>query len=273
MLRSLPHRQSFTRLSLKPPPNNRSPLFFLLTNLPFLVDHIFSYIQRFPDLHGAKLSCLTFHKFPLSVLDLSFTSVRSTDRLNLSMFKNITTLDLRNTRVESIAGVSGCSRLELLGLSATGISDISEVGACGNLKFLFLVHTQVTDILPLAKCEKLEVLNCSGTSVSDLTPLRGCRKLRELMLISTNVTNLESLGGLKELILLDLSFTPVFDIHCLASLQKLEILRLGFCQVQEEGWDAVSSMKGLKTLQCGQLCQTMPDVMNRIRAGGVTVTF
>ena len=82
-----------------------------------------------------------------------------------------------------------------------------------------------------------------------------------------------SLAGLGELSLLDLSFTPVSDINCLAQLQKLEVLRLGFCQVQEEGWDVVSKMTGLKTLQCGQLCSTMPKVMNKIREGGVTVTF
>jgi len=97
--------------------------------------------------------------------------------------------------------------------------------------------------------------------------------LKELMLISTKVTDLSSFRGLSELTLLDLSFTPVSDIGHLSNLQKLEVLRLGFCQVQVEGWEVVGKLKGLKTLQCGQLCQTMPNVMNKIREMGVDVTF
>ncbi|MFO0915151.1 MAG: protein kinase [Pirellulales bacterium] len=145
-------------------------------------------------------------------------------------------LDLSDTKVSSLAPLTGCplaslnlmgttelSSLEqlrgmkLLGLSIsqTKLKDLSPLAGMDSLRSLIAVGSQVSDLSPLRGLP-LRMVMLNNCPVTDLSPLQGA-PIETLHLRETRVVNIEPLRGMP-LTELDLTSTPVKDFTPLADL-------------------------------------------------------
>jgi len=164
---------------------------------------------------------------------------------------SLQSLDLNQTSVSDLSGLSGLSSLRILNLTQTSVSDLSGLSGLSSLQYLDLTQTSVSDLSGLSGLSSLQSLDLNQTSVSDLSGLSGLSSLRILHLNQTSVSDLSGLSGLSSLQYLDLTQTSVSDLSGLSGLSSLRILHLNQTSVSD-----LSGLSGLSSLQYLNLNQT-----------------
>ncbi|MEM7392740.1 MAG: leucine-rich repeat domain-containing protein, partial [Verrucomicrobiota bacterium] len=128
---------------------------------------------------------------PLGFLGASHLEVN--DLAPLSGIKTLKKLELANTRMKDLTGLSGL-RLEELDISRSSVVDLSPLRGMP-LKALILNNTEITDLSPLRgmPLEKLEMRPVYD--LKDLTPLRGM-PLKDLKVNSHRLESSVALSGM-----------------------------------------------------------------------------
>ncbi|GMH56487.1 hypothetical protein TrST_g9030 [Triparma strigata] len=268
-------RQSFKSLSLRPPPSGSSPLTNLLANVPELVYKILAYITHITSSHGLLTSAKSFFKLEQETLDLSFTSYGDSIYSTLcckDVYKNIKTLDLRNTKISTLPPLP--ISITMLGLSATSITSLERLSNLPRLQMLFALHLPISSILPLSNCTELRVLNISGTFVDSLEGLERCSRLEELEILNCPVEDLTPLESCKNIQRLNLSFTSILNFTSLLELRHLRYLSTNFVtNISDYNPHLRTLMDVVKRgslveIQCGQI---MGDAKNQLEEAGCCV--
>lgn len=138
----------------------------------------------------------------------------------------ITHLNLRDLKIESIAGIEQLKNLELLDLRANPISDISYLQELTNLKNLNLRETLITDISPLQYLINLEYLNLHSTHVQNIKALENLVNIRTLILRNVYIGDqINFLADLTQLNRLNIRNTGISDLSVLAGLMAVGALQ------------------------------------------------
>lgn len=222
----------------------------------------------------------------LSVLNLWSTKVTSEGITGLREAKNLQEVDLAETEVTEITPLLSCRQLCTLTLYKTALQSLDGIEALSNLQRLDVAKTQVSSIRGLGQCRNLEILNISYTPVDDegLRGIERAQSLRAILLSFTSVTRLgilghcthleelhaqscpvtsEGLEGLEKalcLTKLNLSYTNIQDnIARFVACQRLQKLNVKFTNVPYEEVQYVE--------MCLPHCRVMNDAAVRVKKG------
>jgi Leucine-rich repeat (LRR) protein/3',5'-cyclic AMP phosphodiesterase CpdA len=204
------------------------------------------------------LSSLTI--FPnLTSLNLAGTQV--SDISILENFPNLTSLNLAGTQVSDISVLKNFPNLTSLNLAGTQVSDISVLKNLLDLTDLNLGRTQVNDISILAILNGLTYLNLAGTQVSDISVLRNLKILTSLSISETYVSSISTLVNLKNLTSLNLGGKQLNEISILNVLHYLTSLSITGKQVSD-----ISAIAALQNLTHLSLWGTQVSDISAIAA-------
>ncbi len=170
-----------------------------------------------------------------------------TDLSPLNALREIDSLDLSGTGVESLALLKRTGKVRALLLTNAPIEDIGALCRFTSLVSLSLNGTAVRDLTPLRFLTDLEWhLDLSATPIADIVPLADLTKLEHLNLGETKITSVAALAGLGELKWLSLAGTRVTDLGPLATLKHLTFLGIEHASVED--FSPLTSLPALRTL-------------------------
>ncbi|MCL2070802.1 MAG: leucine-rich repeat domain-containing protein [Oscillospiraceae bacterium] len=103
----------------------------------------------------------------LTVLDLSYKSLRSADIEQLQYMTNLTELWLFGNNIIDVSALSGLTNLTVLLLDDNRIDDVSPLGSMTKLETLDLWRNQISDITPLTGLTELKQLWLGQNQISE----------------------------------------------------------------------------------------------------------
>ncbi|MGK5094664.1 leucine-rich repeat domain-containing protein [Deltaproteobacteria bacterium TL4] len=211
-----------------------------VTELKQQVDTYQAEFSQMPPIRSADLSGMMHVKdlgpltlFPeLTRLNLSFTGVEQGHAL--SQLKNLVALNLASTSLASVIFLNELTQLTSLNLSHTPIQSLDSLSQLKQLHSLNLQGTQVRDLKALADLTSLEQLNLSYVPVSNLSPLAQLTQMKVLKLRGVPLTELNKVTqGMNQLRELDISMTGITNISSLNNLNQLTHLDLSGNPIHE----------------------------------------
>jgi Leucine-rich repeat (LRR) protein len=162
----------------------------------------------------------------LTYLQITDTSVSSTDLKAIGALHKLESLTLNNCGLATTAGLEQLKNLTYLDLSNNTIRNIDALMSMTELQELYMAHNALTDLTSLTSLKKLVKLDVSYNSIKSLLPLYNVTGLQELN-ISNNlileITNIDKLSALKKL---DISNNQLVDASTLATCTSLEELNI-----------------------------------------------
>lgn len=182
----------------------------------------------------------------VNALYLSGTDLNDKGAVYLASFRNLTTLHVDETKIESLEAISSLECLEELDITDTSISDISPLKRLSNLQDLSLAGVLAEDYSCLAGLTALSHLDLSRTGISHLGPLRQLHSMCQLDLRRTSIDSIAPIGGLTQLWSLDISYTKVRDLSPLAGFSDLRSLSL--CGTKVVDISPLAQLSSLKDL-------------------------
>lgn len=162
----------------------------------------------------SDLSYLTF------VEDLAIDSVPADQLQYLSTMVNVTSLQIRNTTIntDELRLIGSLPKLERLTLSNCGLSTVSGLETATAITYLDL----------------------SQNTIRDLTPLKPMTGLREIYLQNNAINDLSALSGMDALVSIDVSYNLVPSISPLFNCTALKNISAGN--------NAITSLAGIEKL-------------------------
>ena len=158
----------------------------------------------------------------LTYLQITDTSVSSTDLKAIGALHKLESLTLNNCGLATTAGLEQLKNLTYLDLS----NNIDALMSMTELQELYMAHNALTDLTSLTSLKKLVKLDVSYNSIKSLLPLYNVTGLQELN-VSNNlileITNIDKLSALKKL---DISNNQLVDASTLATCTSLEELNI-----------------------------------------------
>ena len=170
------------------------------------------------------------------------------DVSQLAKLKELTSLDLRETRVVNVEPLAALKKLRVLILWDTMVADITPVGNLSELRVLDLMGTMVSSIEGLRACRKLRLLDLRWTSVGNMEWCEALESLESLYLKGTEVRDLAWLRGCTHLKDLDVGRTEVGNIRPLEHCGNLRSLYLSGTKVKDVDLEMISGLKELREL-------------------------
>ena len=115
-------------------------------------------------------------------------------------------LIISNSKVKSIAPLSGLLQLIYLGLSFNNIVDISSISPLVNVEYLDISHNRVNSLNSIRSLKNLKVLRCHNNKISDLEPIVKLHNLVDLWISNNSIewvqfAYIQSLQHLKSLVM------------------------------------------------------------------------
>ena len=168
---------------------------------------------------------------------------KDANRLDLSGLKQLTeipseikrlaaldTLELRGTRITSLASVASLPLLRVLQIPNCPIASLKPLAKCENLAQLYLSRTKVLDLRPIAGHE-LTHLNIQNCPISALEPYPFLRSLVYLNANETKFRDIEALREAKELTFLSVNETNIEDLSPIAEITQLQNINISETRV------------------------------------------
>ena len=158
------------------------------------------------------------------------------------------TLNLANTGVTDITGLSYMKKLSILRLDNTAVSDISEMAGMKHLTILTAANSNISTLAPLTEIETLRVITVPNTKVSDIGVLNNNKlySLESINLKGNGITDASALSAIPTLKTITLSSNSVEDISFLSSLNSPENIYLDGNDIVNI--DAIYELSTLKEL-------------------------
>jgi uncharacterized protein (TIGR02996 family) len=193
---------------------------------------------------------------------ISESDVTTKGIAHLAGLKELKSLNLFQTKVDSIAALAGLTKLETLGIFPEFDVKMGDAGLEGlqkftNLKSLYLNDEAISDatvkrLAPLTKLKSLELSHAKLKSEDSLAALSGMADLRTLDLHGGDISNnaLQHIAGLRKLESLNLSVSKGTGagFKHLSGLDSLKYLFLSGDGVTDVAMEQLGSLKQLETI-------------------------
>lgn len=219
----------------------------------------------------------TFFDYCLERANLAKTIKDTMDHLskgddctqNYKLLQKLSTLDLSNKQISSLAplyGLTGLKKLVLaknnlrnlsvisqlkslisLDISKNSIEHIEDLKSLTNLIELNISYNPIKSVFPLKELHALQKLNASFITANDLVFVGDLIKLEYLSIAGNGLTDINFLASLKNLLYLQLDDNSIRDIHVIESFPKLSYLYLNINKIEEIS--ALGRSPRLKTLE------------------------
>jgi hypothetical protein len=152
----------------------------------------------------------------------------------LAAFTQVEVLELRRTKLDDPAALSGMSALHELLLVKVAVPSYDFLGAIPKLDELEVARARLTDLSFVKKTKNLRRLVVSeNPGVTTLAPLKGHANLEVLDIDDTSISDLTPLAGAPKLYFVDAQGAPVKDIKTLSTMPALRVVNLRRTQVKE----------------------------------------
>ena len=160
-------------------------------------------------------------ELPLKSVTLTNDGLDSAE--GLSVFKNITTLDLSCNNLSDLSGLEGMP-LDFLTVSENRLRDISALDGCSTLYSVTLDNNLIEDISPLSACTKVSTVILGNNRISDLSPLEGHTEIKTLSLCCNDISDITPISCCTELTRLDLHSNRLSNLDALEEMIHLKWL-------------------------------------------------
>lgn len=144
---------------------------------------------------------------------------------------SLTTLDLSDRQIESLAPLSGFDQLQSLYLGQNQITDLSPLESLQQLTRLYLANNRIADVGSISQLDNLTTLSLDNNEIQDLTPLAYLRSLTILYANGNRIERLDSLANLPSLTELYVAHNQINDIQPIESLHQVTHLDLSNNQI------------------------------------------
>ncbi|HKM16770.1 MAG: hypothetical protein GX228_03165 [Firmicutes bacterium] len=135
----------------------------------------------------------------LRITSLNLGNLGISSLAGIEQLKNLESLDLRGNPIKDLTPVQGLTKLVSLNLRETAVTDLSPIKNLTGLRYLNLHSTPAADISVITGLVNLETLIMRNVKVGDqINAFRGLVRLRRLNIRNTGVTDLTVLGELME---------------------------------------------------------------------------
>ena len=178
----------------------------------------------------ADASIVTFEDALLEARVRESLRLDEQDDLTCDLVSDLTALNVRPARIESLAGIQNLSGLTSLYVRGTSITDVSALSGLERLTYLNLNRNSITDISALRGLTRLTKLGLSGNLITDVSALSELTALTELRLSSNpGFSNIEPLLDHREIDSVSLLDTRVSCAN-VARLQSNGLFVFSACQ-------------------------------------------
>ena len=170
----------------------------------------------------SDLGYLTF------VEDLAIDSLSAGQLSNLSSLVNLTSLQIRNTSIntDELKVIGSLPKLEQLTLSGCGLATVEGLESAEKLITLDLSQNAIRNLTPLANLSGLQQINLQNNAVEDLTPLSNLKGITALDVSFNMLTSLSPAFNCATLKSLNASNNTIENITGVDKLSVLEYLNL-----------------------------------------------
>lgn len=162
----------------------------------------------------------------LQELDLSGSTLSSDALEAVGTLSALTTLNLSDCGLSTVAPLSGCTALTVLDLSNNSVGDISALASCTGLQELRMPSNALSDASQLAKLQNLTILDVSYNALYSMDAITGCVKLTELDVSGNHLTSLPNMSSLSGLTTFKAAKNELADISVLSSCTSLKVVDL-----------------------------------------------
>ncbi|MEO9966505.1 MAG: hypothetical protein ABJF11_11985 [Reichenbachiella sp.] len=144
----------------------------------------------------------------------------------LSVLKELTHLDISNTRIDDLSPLRNIRALKQLTASNTRIKQISPIQFQKQLTHLDLSNSALVDLQGIEEMTAIAYLNLSGTSIIDFEPIRALKHIKNINLSGTTLNDPTILATSMALDTVDLSRTAIDHLFVFRSLPNVRFLNL-----------------------------------------------
>lgn len=158
-----------------------------------------------------------------------------TSLAGLSLFSNITDINLSYHRITDFSELGQLTRLKSLTLSGSGQIDLQWLTNLTELSSLSLYNVSFTDATPIAALQKLKTLDLTNNAATNFSAIQQLRHLRELTIrpslsSADLLANAQWLSNLTQLTRLTLTPSQLSNTGMLSAMTQLQGLTLGSTQ-------------------------------------------
>jgi Leucine-rich repeat (LRR) protein len=161
---------------------------------------------------------------------MTFTNVPGC-KLSLSGLPNLWYLDISETDIVDLSGLTDLKGLQYLKATSNNISDLKPLASLSELRSLYLYNNNIIDITALRGLANLQVVYLSQNYISDISVLKDLQNLADLSLVKNNIRDISALKDLSNLRILNLSDNQINTIDALADKPNLETLYLAHNEI------------------------------------------
>lgn len=174
--------------------------------------------------------------FPKDSLYLGFEEDFDFDPKQLAEFKNVQSLEIRNSNFGSTGAkiLPSWKTLEYLNLSDSGVTELSFTEKFPKLASIILHRTKVTEISSLSGRIPLTRLEAAESPLSSLSGIERFPFLRRLDIRKTKIADISGLSKNKKLYELRMGGTEIKNITVLYGMTELTYLETDSTSVTEE---------------------------------------
>ncbi len=187
-----------------------------------------------------------FSRTDLADLEVFWPNVEITDLTGLEHAINLTSFNVKQSRISSLEVLGKATQLAHLDLSGNDITDITRLQRFTELTTLVLSDNDITDITPLAGLTNLTTLLLGDNDIVDITPLEDLTHLTVLELNDNAIADITPLENLTALALLNLNNNSIGSLVPIASLTNLTVLVLSGNAISD--LSTLSGLTGLDVL-------------------------
>lgn len=212
--------------------------------------NISSIVVDLSDFQGEVLSELSSLE---NLRSLRLSNCKSIEKLNVSMFPKLETLQLSHFSIDQLSGLTHLDKLETLEI--TDCPEIQEIDLSGlsKLKILTLNGINKANLQGIGDLKDLEELRCLDAPSIAKIPLFGLTNLKVLELFNLNVEELEGLHTLSNLRALHLKNCPKLQNLDVKNLDLTEILLVSLNLKKIQGFNKLKNLNKLIINNCNDL--------------------
>lgn len=166
------------------------------------------------------------------------------DHISEKVIKNITTINLRDVKIQNFKSISKLINLVQIDIYRAGIVDITPVFALPKLTWLQVNGDRIRNLEGIGALKKLKTLALYFNDVEDITPLKELPNIRNISLDSNRIKDISVIGDMPSLISFSACKNKIAQLPVFTSNSKLEEIRLSDNYLSD-----VSSLTTIDTLK------------------------
>lgn len=193
------------------------------------------------------------------VVGLSLVETSLADMRPLADLTALQNLQLRDARIETLAGLPADCRWRQVILAQNALTDVKPLARCEALEHLDLTFNRLTALPDLAPLRRLERLDLRKNELADITGLAGHPALTWIDLTANRLTAVDGLAGLPRLEMLHLGSNALTALRGLRDLPALQSLYAYRNRLETVEADVLAGLPALRHVSLdGTLLRALP---------------